>query len=143
MGGPVLGASATLRVFGDALEPNEVTRLLGPAPTASYRAGDAVSPRLTARRKMGMWCLDSSLSRTAPLSSHVIELLARLPSDPTIWSEIQRRFSADVYCGVDVKVPNSGMGLTSEAIEALAVRRLSIEFDLYAFLPEEAPNQVE
>ena len=138
VGGPVLGASATLRVFGDALEPYEVTRLLGPAPTTSYRTGDPVSPRLTARRKMGMWCLESSLARTEPLSRHVIELLARVPSDPTIWSEIQRRFFADVYCGVDVRVPNSGMGLTSETIEALAARGLSVEFDLYALLPEDA-----
>jgi len=143
IGGCVLGASATLRVFGNALDPGEITRLLGQVPTSSYRTGDPVSPRVTSRRKMGMWRLESSLSRTEPLSHHVTELLVGLPSDSTIWSEIHKRFSADVYCAVNVSVPNSGMGLTSEALEALAMRKLSVEFDFYALLEEEATSQVE
>jgi hypothetical protein len=143
VGGAVLGASATLRVFGNTLDPSEITQLLGQVPTSSYLAGDPVSQRVTAKRKMGMWRLESSLSRTEPLSRHVTALLARLPSDSTIWSKIHGRFSADIYCGVDVNVPNSGMSLTSEAIEALAVRKLSVEFDFYALPKEDAKSQGE
>jgi len=132
VGGPILAASATLRIFGKALDPNEITGLLGLPPTASYRAGDPVSVRVVAHRKIGMWQLESSLSPTEELSLHVLGLLTQLPMDTGIWEAIVGRFSADVYCGVDVRLPNSGIELTSAAIAALAARKLSIQLDLYA-----------
>jgi hypothetical protein len=140
VGGPVLAASATLRVFGPTLDPDEITRMLQQAPTSFYRAGDQVSPRIIAKRKTGMWRLDSSLPRTDELSAHVTLLLARLPDDRTIWEELNRTYTADVYCAVDIRVPNSGTELTKSAISALAMRGLTVQFDFYAFVDEEGES---
>ena len=137
VGGPVLGAFATLRVFSASLDPDEVTTLFKIAPTSSHRTGDRVSPRVAAQRKQGMWLLESVLPRTETLSEHIIHLVALLPNDRSIWDDLHRRHTVDVYCSVDVRVPNSGTELTATAIEALAARGLTIQFDFYALLPEE------
>jgi hypothetical protein len=42
---------------------------------------------------------------------------------------------ADVYCVIDVRLPNSGFEISLEAATALVARRLSLQFDLYA-LPD-------
>jgi hypothetical protein len=62
----------------------------------------------------------------------VIELLAPLHADAAIWDDLAARFSLDVYCGVDVRLPNSGTELTAVAVAALAARRLTVQFDFYA-----------
>jgi hypothetical protein len=72
-GGLVLGAFATLRVFGASLDPDEVTTPLQRAPTSSYRAGDRVSLRVAAQGKRGMWLLESVL----PCTEHRRHLLQR------------------------------------------------------------------
>ena len=84
-----------------------------------------------------MWLLESVLPRTATLSEHVIRLIALLPNDRALWADLHQRYIVDVYCSVDVRVPNSGTELTASAIEALAARGLSIQFDFYALLAEE------
>lgn len=84
-----------------------------------------------------MWLLDSALPRTEPLSSHVTHLLAQLPDDRVLWAGLKQKYTTDIYCSLDVRVPNSGTELTATAIEALAALGLSVQFDFYALLAEE------
>lgn len=136
VGGAILGSSATLRIFGETLDPDALTELLKRPPTSSYKVGDRISPRVAALRKQGMWRLESPLSRTATLSDQILELLSQLSSEASVWEEITRKHKADIYCGIDIRLPNSGTELTAATVAALAVRKLSVQFDFYA-LPEE------
>jgi hypothetical protein len=131
IGGEALGSSASLRVFGVALDPAEITELLGCSPSLSYRTGDPISARVNAVRKQGMWLLDSPLGREQPLSVHVLWIMAAVTGDRTVWSQIVGQHKADLYCTIDVRPPTSGMELTREAIEQVNLRNLSIQFDLY------------
>lgn len=137
IGGPVLAASATLRVFGDTLDPDVVTGLLKHSPSFSYRVGDQVSPRVAAHRRQGMWGLESALPRTAALSAQVLTLLSQVSDDLSVWEEITGRHTADVYCGLDIRLPNCGEELTAVALAALAARKLSLQFDFYGLSDEE------
>jgi hypothetical protein len=79
-----------------------------------------------------MWQLESSIPNSEPLSRHILELLSRVAGESAVWDEVSRRFSADIYCSLDVRLPNSGTELSREAIDALAARKLGVQFDLYA-----------
>jgi hypothetical protein len=57
-------AFATLRVAGDELDPDDITRLLGVQPSEAYRKGETFSKgrarNLSART--GIWLFDTSAS---------------------------------------------------------------------------------
>ena len=41
---PYFAFSATLRIFGEALDLSEITRSMGLLPTRSYKKGDLIGP---------------------------------------------------------------------------------------------------
>src|SRR5215475_15081411 len=89
-GGPVDRFKVTLRIYGEDLDPDHISTLLGCVPTKSERKGvPASGPSGNARvPKRGRWSLsiDSrECSPTADLEDGVKSLLARLPSDPEVW----------------------------------------------------------
>jgi Domain of unknown function (DUF4279) len=137
IGGAVIGSSASLRIFGSTLDPREITRLLGCSPSLGYRAGDPISPAVSAVRKQGMWLLESPLGREQSLSAHVSWIMTELTADPAVWKQIATQFTADLYCAIEVRSPNSGTELTHEVIEQVNRRNLSIQLDLYVDDDEE------
>jgi len=64
--------------------------------------------------------------------------LAQLPDDPQLWDKIMSDFEVDMYCAIDVRVPNSGTELSASEIQALAKRRLVLQLDFYAFGEDES-----
>src|ERR1700753_4050892 len=91
----------TLRFYGDDLKPDEMTRLLGCAPTNAERTGEIVTTsRGTTRTvRRGNWRLGAETSE-AEIEDQVVELLARLTDDLAVWQALTARFEADVFCGV-------------------------------------------
>ena len=58
MGGPFNRMFFELNAYGDDLDPQEVTKLLGISPTQSYKKGDE-RPRGSQFYKTGGWVLKS------------------------------------------------------------------------------------
>ncbi|MEM9754974.1 MAG: hypothetical protein AAF914_03220, partial [Pseudomonadota bacterium] len=54
-----------------------------------------------------------------------------LTDDPGIWADLTARFRADMFCGVFLSGGNEGMSLSRQTIRSLAVRGLTIDFDIY------------
>ena len=132
MGGPVDDFTATLRVFGDDLDPDEVTRALGVPPTASHRKGELhePAPGRAYPRKHGSWRLASA--RDAPsLEAAVAGLLDILTPDLARWRDLTSRFTVDVFCGVFLRESNRGFELSPALARALADRHLTIGIDIY------------
>jgi Domain of unknown function (DUF4279) len=78
VGGPVDSASATLRIFGETLDPEYISGLLGCSPTRSHKKGDIVGTRSRATRREGAWLLESRLPETAPLDEQILDVLERV-----------------------------------------------------------------
>jgi hypothetical protein len=58
--GDVPASTAALRVGGDDLDPDEITRLLGAKPTHAHRKGDQTSPKIPKLvRRSGLWLIES------------------------------------------------------------------------------------
>lgn len=127
---------ASLRVFGDSLEPEEVSALLGHQPTRCHRKGDKSGPNGTSVEPTGSWILDSRISEKAEIEDQVESLLAIITSDHDEWSSLTERFSASILCSIFLDQYNEGFELSPRLCKALANRGLVIAFDIYSGDPD-------
>lgn len=121
----------SLRVFGDSLEPEEVSALLGRDPTRCHRKGDPLGSSGDVE-PTGAWILDSPLPEKAEIEEHIETLLAPLSSDPDEWEQLSARFSASILCSAFMDQYNEGFELSPRAAQSVAERGLVIAFDLYS-----------
>lgn len=115
IGGPVDKIKVGLRVIGDSLDPNEVTKLLGCEPT----------------KAKGNWILDGKLPPTDDFEVQIENLLASVTDDLSAWKALADKYRIDIYCGLFLKDINRGCDLSSKIIKALSERNISICFDIY------------
>lgn len=133
-GGSIARLSVSVRVLGDDLDPEEVTRLLGTAPNFAARKGDQrQSGSRPFQQRIGIW----TFARTTKPSSEweldgaIKALLGRLPSDLDVWRRLAERYSLDVFCGLFMSSDNQGTDVQPETLRLLADRGLALSFDLY------------
>jgi len=144
----------SLRVFGDALEPDEVSALLGRQPSRSHRKGEGSSsvsksassgssteptsePTLEPTSEptsepTGVWILDSGLSGKAEIEEHVEALLSLVSNDSDEWASLTSRFSASILCSACLDEYNEGFEISPRLAQSLADRGLVIAFDIYS-----------
>ena len=120
-----------LRIFGDPLDPDEITRLLGIEPTRFARKGDiratASGRKVVAR--CGSWRLDAGAPGS--LDAQIDALLAKLPVDEAVWRELSDRYECDVFCGLFMHDFNEGTELSPQVMLMLGVRHLRLGIDIY------------
>jgi len=126
----------SLRIFGEDLDPDELTAMLGTSPTAAFRKGDPRSTRPgSPPRPEGSWHLKSERASPGDLDSQIRDLLARTTKDPTVWRRIHDRFRADLFAGLFMTSANDGLTLTPDTLSAASVRGLAIGLDIYDSIP--------
>ena len=130
-GGPIRSARVSLRIFGPNLDPDEVTQLMGRAPSLSYKAGDRTSARVATPRKKGMWILNSEADPKKDITEHVAAVLQAVPSEQELWRRLADRFSVDLYCVCEIDGPNSGFELPIDLVREIGSRHLSVQIDIY------------
>ena len=72
-------SKTTLRIFGDSLDPDEVSQLLGGTPTLSERKGDTITKKSsTLIAKTGRWHLKAEPWSVSPanIDGQIAEILA-------------------------------------------------------------------
>lgn len=126
-GGLVDRCSLTLRFFGDQLDPDCVTALLGVEPTNSQRKGDG-------KRRMldtGRWIL--ACEETADTVDNQIRLLlGDLTDDLRIWQQLCSDFNASLMVDLILRRWARGTMLSAETIQSLADRTLKLQIEIYA-----------
>jgi hypothetical protein len=122
----------SLRIRGDALDPDFLTQQLGVAPSFSARKGDLIARRGTERlQTTGVWTYRLEVQPSTELGDAIGHLLAVLPEDATLWEEITSSFTADVFCGVFLQDDNQSTVIQSEVLSTLGRRGLPLSFDLF------------
>ncbi len=125
---------ATLRFFGDDLDPDEITRLLGCQPTTAERKGglwttkrgvEKISPR-------GSWRLEADDCVPGNLDVQIEYLFSKLISDLNVWNDLAKRLQADVFCGLFLDEANEGLALEPKTLAALGERNLVLGLDIYS-----------
>lgn len=132
-GGPVDSVSVSLRIWGQDVDPAELSALLGCEPTEAARTGDTLvrsngRTRLVSR---GFWHLSSDRQATV-LADQIESLLSKLTNDVAVWQSLTERFDVDLFCGLFLETTNRGVELPAHLLAKLAERRLRIGFDIYA-----------
>lgn len=121
--------TATLRIYGAALKPEEVTRILGVEPTDSWEEGSPGYKGLP--RSKGMWMLESSTAHAAAMEEHLSELLSKTSPSNDAWRGLCRRFSCDVFVGAWMDSDNACFSLSPALLEQIGRRGLVLSADLY------------
>ena len=124
-----------LRFFGDDLDPDEITGLLGRKPTSSERKGDVRVGKVTGQRliaRQGGWRLQASDQSGSDLESQLAEILAGMTRDIRVWVDLTSRFEADIFCGLFMKETNEGLAASPQALLLLGERGLKLSLDIYS-----------
>jgi hypothetical protein len=137
-------SAVTLRIVGDDLVPDEITRLLRCEPTSAEFKGQVVRGKNTRRERTarsGSWRLEVADRTPDDLNGQIMEIVGRLNQDPDVWASLANRFRIDVFCGLFMAKSGEGFTLSPEALLALGSRR--IEFDLCLYAPITPPPASE
>lgn len=125
---------ATLRIMGDELVPEEISRLLGAVPTSGHAKGHRLPPGPSGRivrRNSGVWRLSAKETKPENLDWQVSELLGQVTSDLSVWSSIRARFRVDLFCGWFMGSGNEGVAISPETMVALGQRGIQLSVDIY------------
>jgi hypothetical protein len=139
-GGEPENATLCLRVCGDELDPEEVTRLMGRAPTRSQRKGQPVldsSGQVKRLARTGSWLLDFCLSPEATIAEGIESLLGSLANDKELWVALGKRFRVDCLCDVSIRGVNQGFVLPAQTLEMLTERNIELGVDIYCECDED------
>jgi hypothetical protein len=123
----------TLRLFGDDLDPAEVSALLKAEPTAASRKGDVriSSSGREVISRTGSWRLNLEDRRPGDLNGQLEELFSQLNPDLSVWECLSHRFQCDVFCGLFMEESNEGEELLATTLVALGARGLKLALDIY------------
>ena len=133
---------AALRLFGDDLQPEEITSLLGAPPTSSHRRGEQDARRRNARLwTTGGWVLEADDSAPADPDRQIAQILDQLPADPAVWRSLAERFRIDMFCGWFMDEVNEGVSLSVATLRLLGERGILLDMDIYG--PGDEPRHDE
>jgi hypothetical protein len=137
VGGPVNEVGVTLAIYGEKLDPEEITRALGVAPTKAHRRGERTPKPWSEPARLDAWFL-SERGRDAEPSEAVIDrVLRQLPEDTAVWRELGARYDIQLRFGLHMVGWNQGMGISSEQVARIALMGAKMEFDIYAYGDDE------
>ena len=131
-GGDIDEVRVSVRVASDALDPDEVTRLLGVAPSFAARKGEVRrSEGRAVTQRTGVWYVDLGTSTEWVLEDAIGALLDRLPSDPAVWAVLTSKYEVDLSCGLFLRCWNRGFVLPAHVIQRIAERGIEVSVDIY------------
>jgi hypothetical protein len=122
--------AASLRLFGDDLNPDEVTRLLGKEPDVAERKGDIRPSGSTVRR--GRWSVKVGRRAPGDLDGQIAELLAGTTEDLAVWQRLTSVYAANVFCGLFLEQENEGVDVSPQTLRMLGERGVKLQLDIYA-----------
>ena len=82
---------ATLRISGDGVDFDEISRTLGLTPTHTHQKGE--------RRKLDMWSYTAPVAEEQPLEEHIMALWNAVRPHIPYLCDLKRKFQVDVFCG--------------------------------------------
>jgi hypothetical protein len=121
---------ASLRFYGDDLEPEALTLRLGGPPTDSWRKGEVFGARRATRRRTGAWILRADRREPGDLDGQIDEIFSKLTHDLSIWRDLAG-YRPNLFVGLMLEQPNEGIELSGRSLSLLADRGLVLGLDVY------------
>jgi len=127
-------SAATLRIIGDDLVPDEITRLLGASPTHAQTKDDKIVGKKTGNvriARFGMWRLQAPDCEPEDLDGQIRIIFDQLTDDLAVWKSFASQYKMDLFCGIFMECYNEGMELSPESLLVLGSRGIKIDLDVY------------
>jgi hypothetical protein len=124
---------ASLRFFGDDLNPREMTALLGGTPSRFATKGDVIRSESSGREriaKTGSWIVRVERREPGDLDAQVEELLSPLTQDLTIWRSLGK-YRPNLFVGLFLEESNEGIEISARSLSLLAERGILLGLDIY------------
>lgn len=128
----------SFRIFGEDLDPDAVTNVLGIRPDSAVRKGEERDLKVGSRvihlrpARQGMWSISSKLPPDNPLEEHLQGLLALLePKAEVIRGLAESGCSVDFFCGLFLRDYNDGVTLPPELLSGIAALGAELGLDIY------------
>jgi len=120
--------SATLRVFGNISDLDEITRRLGIAPSDTHRKGDRGWGPNLAPYKHDMWSYNAPVKKTEPLHVHIDTLWNTFRDRKEYILHLKQDLTVDVFLGYQSNCDHAGVEVPYQSLEMF--RELQIPFGL-------------
>jgi hypothetical protein len=131
--GPVKKIRVMLRFRGEALDPREISELLGsPGTNSAAKGGIWLMPSGAERvADTGWWHLRMEASREDTFDDHIHKLFSTLSPDCVTWRDLSDRYGGNLFVGVFLGSLNEGLTVAPETAFAIGERGLSLQLDIY------------
>ena len=90
--------SATLRISGDGLDTDEISRTLGLTPTHAHRKGEQRKPHSKTWPK-DAWHYKAPVDSERPLDEHIMAIWNAIRPHVPYLRDLKRKFKVDFFCG--------------------------------------------
>jgi hypothetical protein len=130
-------STACLRFFGAALDPEEITRLLGKKPSIVQRKGDIVGSRKRVLQQ-NSWRLEAREREPGDLTAQIEEILESATNDILIWRRLTQAHRCDLFCGLFLAGPNEELYVAPTALLLLGERGIQLSLDVYSDIEPDA-----
>jgi hypothetical protein len=113
-GGTVDRSRLALRIFGDAVDPSEITTLLGHEPTEAMIKGETWIGKKSGKEhiaKTGSWRLKAPEFEPADLDAQIEWIFPRLTGDLETWNKLTVKYKVDLFSGLFLDADNRGITL--------------------------------
>jgi len=134
---------ATLQIYHDDLQPDELTRLFGVTPTDTQKKGEPLKPfkpsiKTLRKAPVGGWFLDSQgRVDSKDANTHLEWLLDQMAHCTGALHDLQRRgYRTDIRVGWVAESDNTCPALSSNIMRRLGTFGLDCWFDIYLFPPD-------
>ena len=107
--------SATLRIFGDIADLDEITTRLGFKPTNTHRKGDKRSPSATPYPH-DMWSYQPTVNEDEPLEKHIEALWSQLKPHKDYLMGLKQELSVDIFLGYRSNCDHAGIDIPYTAL---------------------------
>jgi Domain of unknown function (DUF4279) len=124
---------AALRIGGDSLKPDEISRILGCSPTLSCVKGQIEpSKGKTIVRETGGWHLDAIGQQPGDVNAHVAQLFRQVNNDVSAWAALSGEYETDLFCVYFMSEADEGLEVATETLKVLGDRGIKLELRIYS-----------
>ncbi|MFZ1217990.1 MAG: DUF4279 domain-containing protein [Chthoniobacterales bacterium] len=123
---------AALRIAGDSLRPDAISRLLGCRPTLGFVKGQIEpSKGQPIVRETGYWHLDAAGQYPGNLDAHVAELFGRVNNDLSAWATLSSEYEIELWCVYFTGEPDEDVQVSAGTLNVLGDRGIKLGLRIY------------
>ena len=119
--------SAMLRIFGEGVDFDEISRMLCLSPSESHRKGERRTPR-SEPWQHDMWIYQPAVDEERPLGEHILALWQAIRPHIPYLRDLKRRFEVDIFCGYRSDSDTAGFSVDQRCLGLFA--ELDVPFEV-------------